>query len=91
MELKPQGTQQYQIDIISAMAERTIKRLWILIVILVLLLFGSNLAWIVYESSFVDTVVTQENGDAPNNYVGNDGNIYNYPEVKDGETNDKNP
>lgn len=59
MESKPQGTQQYQIDIISAMAERTIKRLWILIVILVLLLFGSNLAWIVYESSFIDTVVTQ--------------------------------
>ena len=50
---------QYQIDIISALAERTIKRLWILIIILVLLLFGSNVAWIVYESSFVDQVVTQ--------------------------------
>ena len=82
---------QYQIDIISAMAERTIKRLWILIIILVILLFGSNVAWIVYESSFVDTVVTQENGDAPNNYIGNDGDIHNYPEVKDGEANSQNP
>ena len=51
---------QYQIDIISAMAERTIKRLWILIIILVVLLFGSNVAWIIYESSFVDEVVTVE-------------------------------
>lgn len=49
---------QYQIDILSAMAERTIKRLWILIVILVVLLFGSNVAWIIYESSFVDEVTT---------------------------------
>ena len=84
---------QYQIDIISAMAERTIKRLWILIIILVVLLFGSNVAWIVYESSFQDIVVTQENGDAPNNYIGNDGDIHNYPEMKaaDGKADSKNP
>ena len=50
---------QYQIDIISAMAERTIKRLWILIILLIVLLFGSNVAWILYESSFVDQVITQ--------------------------------
>lgn len=51
---------QYQIDIISAFAERTIKRLWILIIILVSLLFGSNLAWLIYETSFVEEVVTVE-------------------------------
>ena len=51
---------QYTIDILAAMAERTIKRLWILIIILVLLLFGSNAAWIWYESQFIDEVVTQE-------------------------------
>lgn len=46
----------------TAMArqERTIKRLWILVILLILLLFGSNAAWIWYESQFVDEVVTQD-------------------------------
>ena len=46
----------------SAMArhERTIKRLWILLIILVLALVGSNLAWVMYEQSFEDISVEQE-------------------------------
>ena len=51
---------QYVMDSILALTERTIKRLWILIVLLIVLLFGSNAAWIWYESQFVDEVVTQE-------------------------------
>jgi hypothetical protein len=35
-----------------ARQERTIKRLWILVIILVLLLVGSNGAWLYYESQF---------------------------------------
>lgn len=62
-----------------ARAERTIKKLWILTIILVLLLFGSNAAWIYYENSFEDTVITQENTDGLNNYIGNNGDIFNYP------------
>lgn len=68
-----------------AIAERTIKRLWVLIIMLVLLLFGTNAAWIYYESQWevVETTeVTQENDSGYNNYIGNDGDIYN------GETND---
>lgn len=61
-----------------ARAERTIKRLWILCIILVILLVGTNLAWIHYENQFEDVVtVTQESsteggGDA---IVDNEGNI----------------
>lgn len=46
----------------SAMArmERTIKRLWIVVLLLVVLLVGSNIVWIVYENSFEDVVVEQE-------------------------------
>lgn len=51
--------------------ERTIKRMWILCMILVAVIVGSNIAWIYYESQFEDivTTVTQEvesdgNGDA---------------------------
>ena len=72
--------EQYYVDIISAMAERTIKRLWIVIILLVVLLVGTNVAWLVYESSFEvieRTEITQENDGGYNNYVGNDGDIYN--------------
>lgn len=39
--------------------ERIIRRLWILCIILVVMLVGSNLAWIIYENQFEDSVVTQ--------------------------------
>lgn len=50
-------------DAYISMAERTIKRQWITIILLILLLVASNLAWLNYESSFADeetTTVTQE-------------------------------
>lgn len=63
---------------IMARMERMIKRLWILCIILILLLAGTNGAWILYESQFIDEVtVTQENGDGYNNYVDGDGTINN--------------
>ena len=63
-----------------ARAERGAKRLWIVIILLIVLLVGSNGAWLWYESQFetVETVeVTQENADGYNNYIGNDGDIVN--------------
>lgn len=58
--------------------ERTIKRLWVLCIILIILLAGSNAAWLWYENQFIDEVtVTQENGDGYNNYVDGDGTINN--------------
>lgn len=62
-----------------------IKWLIAVIVILIVLLVGSNIAWLVYENSFEDYVITQDveqdadNG--TNNFVG--GDYY-------GETEDKN-
>ena len=37
-----------------ARMERTIKRLWITNIILILLFVGSNVAWLMYESQFTD-------------------------------------
>ena len=42
-----------------ARMERTIRRLWILCIILILLLAGTNAAWIWYESQFEDVVSTE--------------------------------
>lgn len=66
----------------SAMArtERCAKRLWTVIILLIVLLVGTNGAWLWYESQFetVETVeVTQENADGYNNYIGNDGDVIN--------------
>ena len=68
---------QYTIDILSSMAERTIKRLWIIIILLIVLLFGTNAAWIAYESQFQAVDVSQEveqetSGSGTNNFIGGD-------------------
>ena len=60
-----------------ARAEITIKRLWITILLLIVLLVGTNGAWIWYESQFDDIAISQENEDGYNNFVGNDGDIFN--------------
>lgn len=68
----------------QARMERTNRRLWIALIIMIFLLFFTNGAWLYYNSQWSDVVVTQENEDGQNNYVGNDGDIFN------GETNNKN-
>ena len=51
---------------ICSRLERTIKRLWILTVILVVLLVGTNCAWLWYESQFetVETTTEEYTSDA---------------------------
>ena len=43
-----------------ARQERTIKRLWILCILLVILLCGSNAAWFYHESQYEDVVTTTQ-------------------------------
>lgn len=43
-----------------ARQERTIKRLWILTIILIVSLIGTNAGWLYYENSFEDVAVTQD-------------------------------
>ena len=73
-----------------ARMERTVSRLWVLLILLVVLLVGSNVAWIMYESQFevIETEVTQEaEGNGNNNYIGNDGDIiYGQTDNKNEET-----
>ena len=66
-----------------ARAERTAKRLWITILLLIVLLVGTNAGWIWYQSQFEDIAISQENEDGYNNFIGNDGDIFN------GETDNK--
>ena len=75
--------------------ERAYRRVWILCIIIFVALVLTNAGWILYESQFEDFVITQENGGAPNNFIGNDGDIYNGSDafikgaLNDGETDDQ--
>lgn len=63
--------------------ERREKRLVWLIFALIVLLVGSNIGWLIYESQFemvektTETTITQDNESGYNNYIGNDGDITN--------------
>ena len=63
----------------SMRQDRTIKRLWILCILLIVLLVGTNFAWIVYENQFEDIIETvqieadqQADGDSNNYVIGGD-------------------
>ena len=74
--------------------DRVIKRMWIVILILVFLLLGTNLAWLYYESQFeevTETTTTQTieqkaDGDSNNSFIGGDNNVGD----TDGENEDRN-
>lgn len=57
-----------------ARQERTIKRLWILLLVMLFLLVGTNGAWIYYESQWqtvetTSTEIEQDTDGGGNNYV----------------------
>lgn len=66
---------QYVHESTVAMMERTIRRLWITTIILIVLLVVTNALWLWYESQFEYFTVTQESETGTNNYIGNDGDI----------------
>ena len=72
-----------------ARQERTIKRLWILLLVMLVLLVGTNGAWIYYESQFVEESWTFEaNTDDGGTAIANgDGEVYYYGK---GENNQEN-
>lgn len=62
----------------TARLERTIKRLWIMCVIMFLAFVVSNGLWVYYESQWevvettTEQTVTQSNGDGDNTFIGGD-------------------
>ena len=62
-----------------ARAERSFKRLWAAIILLIVLLFGSNAGWLWYESQFEETTTTIEaEADDGGNAVANNNGMANY-------------
>ena len=72
---------RFIIESALAKLEKANVRLWIVVIILIVALVGTNAGWIYYENSFQDVVVTQEvdaesdgNSDLNINTVGGDYN-----------------
>ena len=74
----------------SAMArsERQAKRLVAVIILLIVLLVGSNIGWMVYENSFEDVNTTEEYQIEQDAESGNNNSIINGGEIVNGEAND---
>ena len=62
-------------DLLS-MLKKQLRALWVIIILLLVALVGINMAWLWVFQSY-DYVTVDSNGDAPANYIGNDGDIYN--------------
>lgn len=77
-------SEKYQAYYTEAQHEREMTRLetankrWFISFLIVLfMLFGTNIGWVIYESQFQDVVVTQEDVNSSNNFIGNGGDVYN--------------
>lgn len=61
---------RYAHDVTTAFAERTVKRLWVTIILLIAMLVATNGAWLYYDSQYEDvvtetyTATTEDGGNA---------------------------
>lgn len=72
---------RYAHDRESAFAERTVKRLWILLILMAVLLVGTNAYWIYNESQYEDVVTTttvESDASDGGNAIANVGGDVNY-------------
>ena len=86
---KPSSVPYAVLEDFKETAKANSLKWFIICLVLIVLLVGSNIAWLVYENSFEDVVVTQEveqdaeNGE--NHFVG--GDIIGETENKDNQSN----
>ena len=65
-----------------ARMERQIKRLWIALLVVVVMLFASNTGWLIYESQFETFYYEQDGGGINNVNLGEQGDLNNGAEGK---------
>lgn len=74
----------YAYDAITILYNKTIRRLWILCIILAVFLVGSNVGWLIYESQFEDVVKIEQEAEweEDSNVIFNGTGSVNYGESK---------
>lgn len=68
---RPEAVPGHVFEVTTAAFQLTIKRLIAVIIILVVLLVGSNIAWVIYESQF-ETVTVENSVEAEQEAEGGD-------------------
>ena len=82
-EAKTPATVPYQVlKDFKESTTATIKKLWILIVVLVLMLVGTNVAWLAYESQFETVECSYSQDGEGTNIIGNENEVNNGAEVE---------
>ena len=77
------------LESVSAMAERTITRLWLAVILLVVVLLVNNIAWLCYLNQYdIESYAVTADGSSNANYIGRDGDITNGG-IGEGEKEDK--
>ena len=66
-----------------ARLERQIKRLWIALIVAILVAFGTNLAWMIYNAQFDKTFYSQDGEGINNINMGAQGDLNNGAESFD--------
>lgn len=81
-EIIPEPISKYYHEAMMAAMERANKRLAIIIMVVLVMFFATNAAWLwawmQYDYTSEETIVDVDSGDSGNaNYIGNNGDIYN--------------
>ena len=74
---EPEPVPGHAFEVILTAHQVLFKRLIAVIIILVVLLVGSNIGWIIYESQFETVTIEQDAENGYNNAIGGDGDIFN--------------
>lgn len=77
--MENQETVSYTVyETAQARADRRFRSMLWVIVMLIVMLVGTNGAWLIYESQFEDTItVTQDTPNGNNSYIGKNGYVIN--------------
>lgn len=77
-EINPDSLTRWLYESAMDKSERTNRRMFILVIVLALMLFISNLAWIIYENQFEEISIEQEVDTGEGDAVVAGGDIYGY-------------
>ena len=72
--MEQETVSKYEHERTTAILERQVKRLFILVIVIFVALVGTNVGWIIYEAQFQDVVMTEnsQSGEGTNIITGGD-------------------
>lgn len=86
VKLKPPATVDYFVyDDTVSRYERTVKRLWIALIVVVSLFFATNIGWLIYESQFETISYDYDQDGEGVNIIGDENEVRPYESTSSSE------